>query len=162
MNIKKNTYNSIFSPKYSKIKEFLDDKSKVKILTASPLVICALFVAIKRKKYREKSLLLLNKLIEINSLGTMIMILNSQETRSYKITSLDISLKTRKEIISYMFTKLIDQNFYNGVIFALGFYLTPEVLNLLKNFSKNGNYIIKNEAIYSIDFIKRKIEKEDS
>jgi len=152
----RNPNNSIFSPKYSLIKEYLDNKSKVKILTVNSLVICALFVAIKRKKYREKSLITLNELIKINTIEIMTEVLNNTETKSYDITSLDIFYKTRKEIISYMFTKLNDQNFYYGIIFTMGFYLTPEVLNLLKQYTQNNNPLIKREAFYAIDFIERK------
>ncbi len=48
------------------LKEYLDNTSEGKILIANPLLICALFVAIKRKKYREKSLILLSKLTDQN------------------------------------------------------------------------------------------------
>ncbi len=154
--MKSNPNNSIFSPKYSLIKNFLDNKSKVKILTANSLSICGLFVAIKRKKYREKSIKTLNELILQNSFEVMFELLKSPKTKSYHIHSLDISLKTRKNIISFMLTKIIDQNFYYGVIFTIGFFLTPEVLNLLKTYTQNENPLIRKEAIYGIDFIEKR------
>ena len=163
----KNNYNSIKSIKYRDIrnllymvvkKEFPTDDI-LKEIDNIPLFICGLFVAIKEKEYRESSLFLLNQLIDIYTPEVLYNHLNSDETKSYKITSLDISLETRKEIIDYMFSLISDLKFYNAVIFSIGFYIHPEILDFLKQYKDSKNELIKKEAIYSIKFIEEKTEK---
>ncbi len=160
----KNNYNSIKSIKYRDIrnllymvvkKEFPTDDI-LKEIDNIPLFICGLFVAIKEKEYREASLFLLNQLIDIYTPEVLYNHLNSDETKSYKITSLDISLETRKEIIDYMFSLISDIRFYNTVIFSIGFYIHPEILDFLKQYKDSKNELIKKEAIYSIRFIEEK------
>lgn len=157
--------NSIFSSSYDTIREQLDtmilrggsgtefipDISEDNL----PVAVCALLVAIKEKQYREKSLLFLNQMIRDHTLAAMVEVLSSQERKDYKITTADVTLSKRKDIVAYMLSQLPNPYMHIAAVFAMGFYLTVELVEWLRPYMQHPDPWISREASYAIQFLQR-------
>jgi cytosine/adenosine deaminase-related metal-dependent hydrolase len=92
----------------------------------------------------------------------MVAVLSSDERKDYKITTADVTLSERKDIVAYMLSQLPNPHMHIAAVFAMGFYLTVELVEWLKPYIQHPDPWISKEAAYAIQFLKeRKSARRD-